>query len=125
MKISTWPLARSGKQSPLTSTVPPTSVEGAEALGCTFSHSPGGVGAPAAGGASTTAGAAAHVMASRSPAPRRTAAWPRRTNIGTPSTRQNGPVILYGGIDASLLPGQFIRWQSASVTGARGDPKEQ
>src|SRR5699024_9398285 len=73
-----------GKQSPLTSTVPPTSVEGAEALGCTFSHSPGGVGSPAAGGASTTAGAAAHVMASRSPAPRRTAAWPRRTNIGTP-----------------------------------------
>src|SRR5699024_1995089 len=28
------------------------------------------------------------------------------------------------GIDASLLPGQFIRWQNSSVTGARGDPKE-
>src|SRR5699024_380218 len=96
MKISTWPSERAGKQSPLTSTVPPTSVEVAEALGCTLSHTPGVVTSPAAGGASTTAGAAAHVIASSSPAPSRTVAWPRRTNIGTPSTRQNGPVILYG-----------------------------
>src|SRR5699024_6154544 len=84
MKISTWPSERAGKQSPLTSTVPPTSVEVAEALGCTLSHTPGVVTSPAAGGASTPAGAAAHVIASRSPAPRRTVAWPRRTNIGTP-----------------------------------------
>src|SRR5699024_102394 len=84
MKISTRPSERAGKQSPLTSTVPPTSVDVAVALGCLVSHAPGVVWSPAAGGASTTAGAAAHVMASRSPAPRRTAAWPRRTNIGTP-----------------------------------------
>src|SRR5699024_10971433 len=123
MKISTWPLARSGKQSPLTSTVPPTSVEGAEALGCTFSHSPGGVGSPAAGGASTTAGAAAHVMASRSPAPRRTAAWPRgRTSELLNTTERTSHTVW--GIDASSLPGQHIRWQNSSGTGAHGDPKE-
>src|SRR5699024_327547 len=28
------------------------------------------------------------------------------------------------GIDASSLPGQFIRWQNSSGTGAHGDPKE-
>src|SRR5699024_2399206 len=91
-------VAYGSKHVPVIVTVEPASYELAsvEALAGTPVHAPGGVGAPAAGGASTTAGAAAHVIASRSPAPSRTVAWPRRTNIGTPSTRQNGPVILYG-----------------------------
>src|SRR5699024_2786545 len=68
------------KHLPVIVTVEPSSYDSAsvEALAGTPLHAPGGVGAPAAGGASATAGAAAHVMASRSPAPRRTAAWPRR-----------------------------------------------
>src|SRR5699024_9131567 len=79
-------VAYGSKHVPVIVTVEPASYELAsvEALAGTPVHAPGGVGAPAAGGASTTAGAAAHVIASRSPAPSRTVAWPRRTNIGTP-----------------------------------------